>query len=256
MNRAKSINENPELIRKIVYAIDKAVTQDVPQDKRENRLETNNRQNFASGDYINDNLRKNVARGSIKLIPFKRYSWHGRIIVDSENKVTYTISTHQTLKTVIEKHKNKPHRSKPHYLETILHVENGDCEGVLKQMTFGDISPDFEKDIFDAETIEEDFDKIMQGGIGRIDGYKHYIIAYTAEYNAIIKIDLYLLDKDFDVVDKLDLIEYVTPDFASLTETQYQEIEELEESKVEEKPLLLKLRHGVKPALRVVKEKA
>lgn len=158
MNRAKSINENPELIRKIVYAIDKAITQDVPQDRRENR------QIFASGDYINDNLRKNVARGSIKLIPFKRYSWHGRIIVDSENKVTYTISTHRTLKTVIEKHKRKPHRSKPHYLETILHVENGDCEGVSKQMTFGDISPDSEKDIFDAETIEEDFDKIMQGG--------------------------------------------------------------------------------------------
>ena len=251
MSRSESIIENQMLNRKIVYAINKAITQDAPQDMRENRLETNNRHIFAPGDHINDNLRKHVVKDDIDLIAFNRYAWEGRILADRGNRVTYTISTHQTLKTVIKKHRNRPH-----YLMTLLYAENGDCEGSSKQMTLGDISPDFKMDAFDAEVLEEDFDKIMQGSISRIDGYKHYIVAYTAEHHTIMKIELLLLDKNFAVVDQLDLIEYVTPDFASLTENQYEETEDLEETEQEAKPSLLKLRPGVKPALRAVEEEA
>ena len=249
MSRSESIIENQMLNRKIVYAINKAITQDVPRDMRENRLETNNRHIFAPGDHINDNLRKHVVKDDVDLISFNRCAWEGRILADRGNRVTYTVSTHQTLKTVITKH-----RKRPHYLMTLLYAENGDCEGSAKQMTLGDISSDFERDAFEAEVLEEDFDKIMQGSISRTDGYKHYIVAYTAEHHAIIKIELLLLDKDFAVVDRLDLIEYVTPDFASLTENQYEEPEELEETEGEVKPSLLKLRPGIKPALRTMEE--
>lgn len=244
MSRSESIKDNQMLNRKIVYAINKAITQDAPQDMRENRLETNNRNIFAKGDYINDNLRKHVVKDDIDLIAFKRYGWEGRILIDRGNRVTYTISTHQTLEKVIKKRRNRPH-----YLMTLLHVENGDCEGAPKQMNLGDICPDFNTGAFDTEVLEEDYDKIMQGSISRTDGYKHYIVAYTAEHHAIMKIELLLLDKDFVIVDKLDLIEYVTPDFASLTESQYEETEELEETEQEVKPPLLKLRSAVKPAL-------
>ena len=251
MSRSESIIENQMLNRKIVYAINKAITQDAPQDMRENRLETNNRQIFAVGDYINDNLRKHVVKGDVDLISFKRYAWEGRILVDRENRVTYTISTHQNIKTVIAKH-----RKQPHYLMTLLYAENGDCEGNPKQMALGDMYPDFKVNVFDAGALEEDFDRIMQGSISRKDGYKHYIVAYTAEHHAIMKIELLLLDKDFAVVDQLDLIEYVAPDFAALTERVYEETEELEETKQEEKPSLLKLRPGVKPALRAMEEES
>lgn len=244
MSRTESIIENQMLNRKIVYAINKAITQDAPQDMRENRLETNNRHIFALGDHINDNLRKHVVKDDIDLIAFNRYAWEGRILIDRGNRVTYTIFKHQTLETVIK----KP-RKKPHYLMTLLYAENGDCEGIPKQMTLGDICPDFKIDAFDEEVLEEDFDKIMQGSISRTDGYKHYIVAYTAKQHEIIKIELLLLDKDFAVVDQLDLIEYVTPDFASLTESQYGETEELGEPEQEVKPSLVKLRSAVKPAL-------
>lgn len=251
MSRYESIIENQMLNRKIVYAINKAITQDTPQDMRDNRLETNNRHIFSPGDHINENLRKHVVNGDIDLIPFNRHKWEGRIIIDRGNRVTYTISTHQTLKTVITKHRNRPH-----YLVTLLYAENGDCEGTPKQITLGDLSPDFKMDTFEAEVLEEDFDKIMQGSISRTDGYKHYIVAYTAEHHAIIKIELLLLDKDFVVVDQLDLIEYVTPDFAALTEDQNEETEELEETEQEVKPLLFKLRPGVKLTARVMEEEA
>lgn len=247
-NRLKSIVENPMLIRKIVYAINKAVTQDIPQYNRENRLETNNRNRFAAGDFINENLRQHVVKGEVALIPFKRNAWEGRIIVDRENKITYSIVTHRNLRAIFE----KP-RKQPHYLMTLLSIENDDCESSLKQMTLGEFVPDFKVDTFETEVLEEDFDNIMQGSISRTDGYKHYIIAYTFEQREITKIELILLDKDFDFVDRLDVREYVMPDFASLTDGEYEEPEK-EEAEQEARPSLLKLREGVKPVLSLMKE--
>lgn len=102
-NRSESIIDNQVLNRKIVYAINKAISDDVPQEIRENRLETNNRHIFAASDYINDNLRKHVVKDEVELLAFNRYAWEGRILIDRANRVTYTISTHQTLRTIIRK---------------------------------------------------------------------------------------------------------------------------------------------------------
>ena len=94
--REIDINEN--LIRRIVRAIDKAVADDVPQYLRENYKETNNAIPQLRGDFINDNLRLQVVGENIELIAFQRYAWEGRLIVDRVNKITYTVTTQQTLK--------------------------------------------------------------------------------------------------------------------------------------------------------------
>ena len=232
-NRSESIIDNQMLNRKIVYAINKAISDDVPQEIRENRLETNNRHIFAAGDYINDNLRKHVVKDEVEL------------------RVTYTISTHQTLRTIIRKNRNRPH-----YLQSILYAENSDCEGSPKQLSIGDLYPDFVGSSFDAEELEEDYDKIMQGSISKADGYKHYIIVYTSDHHTISDIEMLLLDKDFAEVDKISLMEYVNPDFASLTESGYDVTEEQDEKAAEVRTLPLKLKPGVKPALRAMEEEA
>lgn len=250
-NRSESIIVNQMLNRKIVYAVNKAVSDDVPQMIRENRLETNNRHIFATGDYINENLRKHVVKEKIELIPFNRYAWEGRILVDRANRITYTISTHQTLKTVIRKNRNRPH-----YLQSILYAENGDCQGTPKQITLGDFYPGMMPTSFENEELEQDFENIMQGSIAKTDGYKHYIVVYTAEHRQITEIEMLLLDKDFAEVDKINLMEYVNPDFASLTEMEYSVAESVNVDMEEVKPLPLKLKPGVKPALRAMEEKA
>lgn len=250
-NRSKSIIENRMLNRKIVYAINKAISEDVPQVLRENHLETNNRHIFAAGDYINDNLRKYIVKDEIELISFNRYAWEGRIIADRANRVTYTISTHQTLRTVIRKNRNRPH-----YLQSILFAENGDCEGTPKQLSIADLYPAFVGSSFEAEELEEDYDKIMQGSISKTDGYKHYIIVYTSEHHTITNIEMLLLDKDFAEVDSLNLMEFVNPDFASLTESGYAVSENLSENVEESRPLPFKLKTGVKPALKAMEEEA
>ena len=250
-NRSKSIIVNQMLNRRIVYAVNKAISDDVPQMIRENRLETNNRHIFAAGDYINENLRKHVVKDEIELISFNRYAWEGRILVDRVNKVTYTISTHQTLRNVIRKNRNRPH-----YLQSILYAENGDCQGTPKQISLGEFFPGMVPTRFDDEELNQDFEKIVQGSIDKTDGYKHYIIVYTAERREITEIEILLLDKDFAEVDRVSLMEYVNPDFASLTETEYSVAESADGDVKKTKPLPLKLKPGVKPALRAMEEKA
>lgn len=248
-NRSESIIDNQVLNRKIVYAINKAISDDVPQEIRENHLETNNRHIFAASDYINDNLRKYVVKDEVELLAFNRYAWEGRILIDRANRMTYTISTYQTLRTIIRKVRNRPH-----YLQSILYAENSDCEGVPKQLSIGDLYPDFKGSSFDEEELEEDYAKIMQGSINKADGYKHYIIVYTSAHHTISDIEMLLLDKDFAEVDRISLMEYVNPDFASLTESGYDAIEEQDEKIEEVRTLPLKLKPGVKPALRAMEE--
>ena len=250
--KSESIICNEILNRKIVYAINKAISDDVPRNNRENRLETNNRNIFAAGDYINDNLRKHVVKDEIELLSFKRYAWDGRILVDRFNRVTYTISTHQTLWSAIRKNRNKPY-----YLQSILFAENGDCEGTPKQMTLTELCPEIIGSSFESEELEDDYKRIMKGSIRLGDGYKHYIVVYTADHRMITNIELLLLDKDFAEVDKLSLMEYVNPDFASLTESDYNSSEEDADENVSiSSSLSLKLKPGVKPALRVMEEEA
>ncbi len=240
-DRKTSIIDNPTLSRKIVYSVNKAISEDLPRAIRENHLETNNRNRFAAGDYINDNLRHHVVKDDVELIPFKRYAWDGRIIVDRGNKVTYTIATSQNIKAIMNKD-----RTQPHYLQSILHVENSDCVCKERQMSLNDYIPGLVSSSFEPEVLEMDYYKIMNGKISAIDRYKHYIISYTAENHAITKIEELLLDNDFHIVDRKDLIEYLKPDFANMTESTYFEHTEEESNKEGGKSVSLKLRPGIK----------
>lgn len=243
------IDFNESLIRRIVYAVNKAVADDAPYELRQHRLETNNRWRFAVGDFINENLRKEVVNDEIELIPFKRYCYEGRILVDHKNKITYTIATFSTIQAGPKKHGNKPY-----YLQSILFAENGDCEGMHKQMTLADYAVAMGLEPFTENEFVDDYNDIMQGMISKEDGYRHYIIGYSKARDQITNIRLLYLDKDFAEVDSCDLMGYVVPDFASLTNMDYTETDTVDMENQERHPL--KLKPGVKLALRVKEEEA
>lgn len=136
-------------IRRIVRSIQKAIEEDVPEFCRENHMETMNSVRYVRGDKINDNLRNLVASDDIMLISFKRYSWDGRMLVDTKNRITYTITTQQNL-NAIPKKKN---RSCPHFLQSILAVENGDLQGRYVQEAL------FPMEQFEDEVLEDDYVK-------------------------------------------------------------------------------------------------
>lgn len=242
---------NRDLMRKVVNSINTAVTIDVPRECRDNRLETNNRNRFAYGDHINENLRNHAVDGEkVELLPFNRYGWEGRILADHENKVTYTIYTERTLKAVSQKH-----GTTPHYLKSILFVENHEYEGLTKQMSLTDLCSNFVP--FTQEELENDYDKIMQGHIDKLDGYTHYVIVYSVERSSISNIRLVLLDKDVTEVETVSLMEFIEPDFGALTQSDFNTGTTVnEEEQPDEKICLVKVRSGFKPALRAVEDEA
>lgn len=198
------------VIRRIVRAIQKAVEEDVPDFYRENHMETMNSARYVRGDKINDNLRNFVVSDGIILISFKRYSWEGRMLVDEKNCITYTITTQQNL-TTIPKKKN---RSCPHFLQSILAIENGDIEDPYAQETL------FPIDQFEEDVLEKDYMKIVSGVISSDSGYHHYVIAYDFEKSQLLDVKMMLLDKRFSTVSEHSLNDFINPDFAQLTAGQ------------------------------------
>lgn len=247
--RNVEIDLNKDLVPRIVQAVVKAVTEDAPRFRHENYLETNNAARFIAGDYINQNLREFVVDDQIRLHHFARYVWDGCLLIDHKNKVSYSIMTNATLAGGARKHGNKPY-----YLQSLLFGENGDCEGKYKQMTLADFAIMQGKEPFTDDDFTEDFDDIMKGEISIGDGYRHYIVAYTAERSEITEIHLEFLDRDFAEIDSVDLSEYITPDFAQLTNTYTAEAEV--EDEPEKAKVQLKLKSGVKPQIRAVEKEA
>lgn len=248
-NRNSQIVFNRDLIVRVVQAVVKAVTEDAPHYRREHHLETNNAAKFIAGDYINENLRNLVASDSIHLHHFQRFAWDGCLLIDHENKVTYTIVSATTLAAAPQKH-----RSNPYYLQSILFAENGACNGNSKQMSISDYFTDQDLAIFPVETYYADFDEIMQGEVTISSDYRHYIVAYKVARSEVTDLQLLFLDRDFDVIDAVDLMEYITPDFALLTAAYTDNLEE--SAQVEAPTVKLKLREGVKPLIRATEDEA
>lgn len=202
----EKIEINMNIVISALRAIEKAVCEDVPNELRENRLETNNRIGGLRGDWINQNLRQFTVNAGGILHPFTRYGWRGRMIVDQENKISYSIVTRANLRQIPRKL-----RRTPHFLQTVLVKENGDLRGHYEQMALFDMSQ------FDQEVYEQDFDCIFYGAIDPSDGYRHCVICYEAVHDEVISTSLLLLDPNFNVVNEMDLCEYRKPDFSKLT---------------------------------------
>lgn len=243
--RNSKISMNDTLLRKIVYSIEKAIGEDQQQYLRENKKETNNAIILLRGDDINTNLRHHIVKDNIDLIPFQRYGWSGRIIIDRTEHITYSIMTEGTL-AIVPRKKN---RINPHYLQSILYAENKNCIAKERQMTL----QDFGITIFDTDVLEQDFEKISQGLIDREENYRHYIVSYTANHGEIKSITLKFLDKDFNIVDEESLMQYIRPDFAQLTNTDSET--ELKEDNSHSKKSLVAIKSGIKPKLREIEKR-
>lgn len=200
------IEINMDIVISAIRAIEKAVTEDVPNELKENHLETNNRIGGLRGDWINQNLRDFTVNAGGILHPFVRYGWRGRMIVDQENKISYSIATRANLKQIPRKV-----RRTPHFLQTVLMQENCELRGRYEQTTL------FDMDQFDPSVYEQDYDSIFYGAIDPNEGYKHCVISYEAAHDDVLSTSLLLLDPHFNIVNELNLDEFCKPDFSKLT---------------------------------------
>lgn len=146
----KMIRRNESLERMLVWAINKAVADDIPLLFSEHPLDTHNFLGHFRGDCINTNLRLGIALENVTILPFQRSGYAGRLVIDHANKISYSITTGQNLRSIPK----KGGRRTPHFLQTLLGVENVGYEGECKQLSFMPMN------LFDAEILQKDFDVI------------------------------------------------------------------------------------------------
>lgn len=225
------------LITSIISAVEQAVTDDIPRERKERHLETDNYLAFLRGDYINQNLRDKAGVVGGTLLPFKRYGWKGRLLIDPEHKLTFSVTSQSNLQQIPRKH-----RAKPHFLQTLLYEENGKLNGKFQQTSF------FQMDGFDDDTYNADFEDIVGDTLESFDGYHHCVIAYQSKHDELVDVKLILLDQWFNVVEEHSLNHLRKPDFSQLTSEVYAaESSQSEHNKATRN--LTKLKPGIKPGL-------
>lgn len=203
----KELPSDEIVIRRIVRAIQKTIEEDVPEFCRDNHMETMNSIRYVRGDKVNDNLRNLVVSDDIRLLSFKRHSWDGRMLIDQKSLTSYTITTQQNLQAIPKKRDRKC----PHFLQSILAIENGDLKGQYVQQSL------FPMEQFDNEVLEEDYKKIISGVLEPGSGYHHYVITYEFEKNELLDVKMVLMDRNFNLVNEISLNNFIKPDFARLT---------------------------------------
>ncbi len=210
-NRIKIESMRP-LLTKIVKAIEKGCGEDIRNYLAAYDKATNNAVRLLRSDNINTNLRDSVVSPVIELKHFSRSAWEGCLLIDRENRMTFTICTKQTLESIPK----KKDRRIPHYLQTILHVQNSDVEAQYKQLDLSDYMPDVGS-IFSDEEYQADYQSIMEDEISFGDDYLHLVIVYEAAHFDITSVSMRLLDKDFMTAKDYPLDSLLKPDFSNLT---------------------------------------
>ena len=216
-NRIKIDNMKP-LLTRIVKAVEKGCGEDIREYLMSTDKATNNAVRLMRADNINTNLRDSVASETVELKYFNRSAWVGCLLIDRENSVTYTICTKQTLESIPK----KPNRRIPHYLQTILHIQNAEVEAPYKQMDLSEFMPGVITEFSDEE-YEEDYQKIMDDDLTFDDNYLHLVIVYEAAHYNITSIAMRILDKDCQTAKEYPLTSLLQPDFGELTRQEEKE---------------------------------
>jgi len=234
LNRIKLEEMMPTLIR-IVKAVEKGCGEDIREYLMSSDKATNNAIRLMRSDNINTNLRDSVASETVELRHFHRSAWEGCLLIDRENKVTYTICTKQTLESIPKKQDRKI----PHYLQTILHIQNADVEAPYTQMDLSEFMPELYTQFTDEE-YRKDYENIMDEDLSFDDDYLHLVIVYEAAHLEITSIAMRVLDKDFQTAKEYPLTQLLQPDFADLTRETAEPKKQDAHSLVSVKPKLKK----------------
>lgn len=209
----KIISDNTKSIMvKLGKAIEKGVGEDVRTYFANSGNVVNNAIIFLRGDYIATNIKNSLESESVEVKFFKRSSWTGCIVLDRVDKNSYSVCARKTLERIP---KNRT-RIKPHYLQTLVNIENKEEEARDRQMNLTEFGLSVES-LFTKEQYENDFMSIMDDALSIADDYRHWIIAYEVEHNNLTSLSAILLDREFCVVEEIPLMDLMMPDFGRLT---------------------------------------
>jgi hypothetical protein len=209
MNNSTLTNKVPKsLCRSVVDCIVTALQDDRQRYLSEFQPDTTNGLPHQIGDWINTNVKNRLAGGNLRVVGFSRSGWRGKIIIDDDNKIAYTIMrTKRIAQIQMEK------RNRPHYLQSLVCVLNAELKADIKQLSIDSIEVNF----FEQDELMQDCSNIFGGSINEFDHFTHCVIGFETKHNELTDIAVLVLDKDLDIVEEMSLNEYIKPDFAGLT---------------------------------------
>lgn len=193
-------------------AIEKGAVEDIKSYLQSCDTITINGMPGVRADKINTNLSKMVISESVEIKMFSRSSWKGVLVVDNENKALFSVCTKNTLDRIS---KNKIRRS-PHYAQTMVNTVNKNEMAEVKQMSIADINPSFVV-AFSDDDFEKDFFSIMEEAVSEYEGYRFWVVSYEVERFVMKSLSAVLMDKDFDKVHEVSILEALKPNFGELT---------------------------------------
>ncbi len=202
-------NRVPSSIRyKIIACLRGALEEDLAQYVDSNHLATYNALPFLKGDYINTRLQNELAGEDIVVVPFTRYGWESRIVIDHSNKIAYNVISKSRMSQLM---KEAASSNVPHYTLLFAYALNNDLQAPQKQMSFFDNYP------FDDDIMVDGYNKLLGGQLQRDSGYRYCVITYEVSSGQLFDCEILMLDKDLDIVTKVELAEFITPEYSSLT---------------------------------------
>lgn len=197
-----------DLKRRIVDCISIALEDDLQRYLSDFRPATTNGVPHQISDFINTNIQKYITSDNVEVIEFTRSGWRGKIIVDRDSRVTYTIMREKRLRQL-----QREKRERPHYLETIVTILNANFIAPRKQIPlFGN---DYSR--FNDEVIDSDYYSIFKGQVNQSEGYHHCVILYDTSKGELTEASVSILDRDLDEVSRISLNEFIKPDYSKLT---------------------------------------
>lgn len=234
-----------ELRGNIIACLRGALEEDLNQFKESSHLASHNGLRHLKGDYINTRLQDELACDFIDVIPFSRYGYESRIIVDRSHKIAYNVISKSRMKQLMKEAKTK---NVPHYTLLFAYALNKDLKASHKQLSLFGSYP------FESEVMDKGYDRLVWGQIQKNLGYRYCVIAYEVKSGLLLDCEVLMLDRDLDIITKLDLSEYLTPEYADLTlhnennvvSTEGQHRVKLKRTFTQETPSLVVLREDEK----------
>lgn len=208
----QSDDKRRQTLEKCTKAIQKAVGYDTPYYRKQNPTTTANALWTVRMDNIYTNLNNELTQNeNIKIIKFKAGFWKHILIVDSANKMFFTVCTKETLMNLI----NRAEKRSRHYTQIFLSIINTDESLRYVQ---GNLFGMETSEVINAEDFkDENFIRILKRNPSCYKGYQYWIIAYKAVGSEVSEISMKLLDKNYNLVQNISLMDYLKPDFAELT---------------------------------------
>lgn len=206
------------ILAKFGKAINKGIGEDVRAYLQDSENATNNAVMFLRGDFINTNIRDAVITDTMEYHCFSRGSWKGFLVIDHTDRRTYSVCAKKTLERI----PNNKTRRNPHYLQSILNVENRDEKGYISQMSLDDFGISTGAQFTDDE-FQDDYWAIMEDNCSELKEYRHWLLVYEAERNRLVDLSAVMLDAEFNVVNTVSVMDLIEPDFATLTSVEVEE---------------------------------